>query len=282
VKNPIVDFILASTPGGFEGTLNNNTPIVTECEVHWVVKLLNATVLSGNLVEEALETLQFESDLDNPWDPDDSNIYAANFSMTLPDPHSVTGPNSTYGMNNVTARKVWQVWAEVAPSNLNRPAASNPVKSGDVLKFQWLDSVPQLIQVLDLDIPWAAPNNVSEQMAEAITVTNQVIRRNIISVTHRHDVSTGQAFQQVVLVQIRWVWISLPVILLMFSLLFLIATVVRSTKANDQIGIWKTSALAILFNGLGEDVQYHVGAGNNPQGYMRAKANDIKVKLDED
>jgi hypothetical protein len=282
VKNPIVDFILASTPGGFDGALQNNTPVVTECEIHWVVKLLNATVASGKLTEETLETLQFESDLDNPWDPDDSNVYAANFSMTLPDPHSVTGPSSTYGMNNITARKVWQVWAELAPSTLNRPAADNPVKSGDVLKFQWLVSPPQLIQVLDLDIPWAAPHNVSEHMAEAVTVMNQVVRRNTISISKTHNVSVGKAFQQVVLVKIRWVWISLPVILLMFSLLFLIATVVRSSKTEDQIGIWKTSALAILFNGLGEDVQYHVGAGNNPQGYMRSKANDIKVKLDDD
>jgi len=74
----------------------------------------------------------------------------------------------------------------------------------------------------------------------------------------------------------------LPAILLLFSLLFLVATVIRSTKDQDNVGIFKTSALAILFNGLGEDVAAQVGSGNNRMGYTREKARDIKVKLDDD
>jgi len=119
-------------------------------------------------------------------------------------------------------------------------------------------------------------------MAEAVTVMNQILRRNILSSRHRQDVAVGKAFKEVVIVNIRWQWISLPAILLLFSLLFLIATVVRSSKDEENIGIFKTSALAILFNGLGDDVQAQVGSGNNRMGYTREKARDIKVKLDDD
>jgi len=97
-----------------------------------------------------------------------------------------------------------------------------------------------------------------------------------------HDVAVGQSFRYIVLVHIRWQWITLPIALLLFALAFLLATVWRSTKDAEQIGIWKTSALAILFNGLGEDVQGYVGAGNNGMGYTRRKAKDLKVHLDDD
>jgi hypothetical protein len=84
-----------------------------------------------------------------------------------------------------------------------------------------------------------------------------------------------------VLVQINWRFLSLPIILLVLSLLFLIATAVRSEKEKDKIGIFKTSALAILFNGLGDDVQAQYGGGQR-MGETRARARDIKVKLEDD
>jgi hypothetical protein len=279
VKCPVVDFILVSTPGGFDGALNNNTPVLTECEIHWVVKLINSTVSSGRLNEEALETLQFVTDLDNPWDPNDSNVYRANFSMTLPDPHSFTGPTSTFGMSNITARKVWQVWAEIAPSTFNRPAASNPVKSGPVLKFSWLVQPPQLSEVLSPELPWDAPRNVSAHMADVVTVMNQVVRRNTLSVRGRHDVSVGQALRYAQFVEVKWLWITMPLVLILASGVFLAATVVRSSKDNDKVGIWKTAALPSLFTGLGEDVQDQIQLNNTRKGYMKSRARELQVQL---
>jgi hypothetical protein len=288
VQNPVADFILASTPGGFDGAIKNNTPVTTECEIHWVVKLLNATVLSGQLTEEVLGTLQFESDLAgpySPWDGLDSGTYLANFSMTLPDPHSFTEGISTFGLDNITAFKVYQVWVEIAPSTVNLPAQNDPLKTGPVLKFYWPSDPTDLVKILNPVspmLPWDAPNNVTQQMAEAVTVMNQVLRRNTLSQRHRHDVAVGHAMRYVVLVEIKWVWLSLPIILLLLSLMFLVATVVRSTQEEDKIGIFKTSVLAVLFNGLGEDVQAQAGGGHNRMGYTRSQARDMKVHLDDD
>jgi hypothetical protein len=108
---------MVSTPGSFDGALNNKTPVVTECEIHWVVNLIQANVTASILVEKALETLQFESDFDNPWDPADPTKYRANFSLTLPDPHSVTGNYSTFGLSNTTAYQVAAVRETVSHFN---------------------------------------------------------------------------------------------------------------------------------------------------------------------
>jgi hypothetical protein len=81
-------------------------------------------------------------------------------------------------------------------------------------------------------------------------------------------------------VHIRWPWIILPACLLIFSFIFLAVTILRSEKDEKKIGVWKSSALAILFNGLGEDVQDYVGTKKN-LGHARAKAKQIHVQLDE-
>lgn len=283
VSNPIVDFILASTPGSFDGVTLNNTPVVHECEVHWVVKQLKSKVVNNILIEEALETLQFPNEWDSPWDPVDTNWYRPYFDLTLPDPFSYTGDTSHFHIDNATARKVWQSWSQIAPSSYVRPNAS--AEYGPTLKVAQLNArpgMPHLQEVLDPLLPWDTPNNVTAQMASAVLAMNSVLRRNTLSRSHREDIAQGQSFKNVVYVDVRWQWITLPAALLVFALVFLLATMYRSSKDKEQIGVWKSSALAILFNGLGEDVQGFVGPGNKKQGYVRRKARDIKVQLDDD
>jgi len=192
-------------------------------------------------------------------------------------------------MDNTTSFKVWEVWQEIAPSTFTLPVYQNPAvpvdgvpQSGPVFKFWWFGFPPRVAQMYNLNSPWAPPNNVSQHMTNVVTVMNQVLRRNSLSMGRRDDAAVGKAYIYMVLVEIRWKWLSLPLILLMFSLMFLVATVVRSSRDQDNIGIFKTSALAILFNGLGDDVQERVGTGNNRMGYTRERARDIKVKLDDD
>lgn len=186
VKSQVVDFILATTPGGFDGARSNNTPVVTECEVHWVVQKLKAEVSLGVLSEEVLETLEFEVDETNkpfsPWDGFNSYTWSedSNYSMLLNDSHSPSGL-STFGLDNTTAKKVWEVWAEIAPSTFNLPAVDNPFKTGPIQIVMHGDGSPVLRAVSDPRLPWETPNNVSQHMADIVKVMNQVVRRNAMS-----------------------------------------------------------------------------------------------------
>ena len=114
----------------------------------------------------------------------------------------------------------------------------------------------------------------------AVAGMNQVMRRNTLSATYRHDVAVGLAWKNVVIVRIRWQWITLPAALVIFALVFLATTIWRNSK-EKSIGVWKTSALAVLFNGLGDDVQGHVGS-TEKQSQVRAQARDLKVHLADD
>ncbi|KAE9993002.1 hypothetical protein EG327_006971 [Venturia inaequalis] len=280
IKLPITNFLVASTPDGFDGAQRNSTPVVTECEVHYVVKKIKAAVSAGELTEETLETLQFESDLPDVWDPENGGDYIVNYTMTIPDPHSLREDKlSTFFVPNNTAFKLQAVWTELVPSSMVLSSPIDPKEGGPVFKYYWPITPVRLLQGLPTN-PWAPPNNVTAHMARAVSTLNSVLRRNPTSDTGTTAL-VGQAFLFVVLVDISWKWLSLPLILLIFSLMFLVATVVRSTRDQDNIGIFKTSALAILFNGLGEDVQERVGAGNRT-GVNRERARDMKVHLDDD
>lgn len=65
---------------------------------------------------------------------------------------------------------------------------------------------------------------------------NGILARKIVRATGSPTGSLGRAFTFVVLVDIRWKWPSLPLIFLVFSFVFSVATVIRSTRDRDNIG----------------------------------------------
>lgn len=245
--NSVVDFILTSTPDGFDGVLENKRPVMQECEIHWVVKKLKAIVTAGSLIETELETYQFKSNLTNPWDLVDGSQWNADYNMTLPDLHSPTNNESTFYVSNTTAFKVFSTWAEICPSTLLWPKGfQHPA-----FKLYWISPYPNLYYVANTTVPitpWDAPSNVSEHVGNAVRVMNQVIRRNMLSVRGLagRDVAKGQAWRNIQIVRVDWAWLGMPVGLLVISGGFLLATVVR----NGRKGGKKTNGLRLLVGGM--------------------------------
>jgi hypothetical protein len=277
IQNPVADFIIASTPDGIAGAYKNNTPVVHECAVYWTVQLLNSTVFDGVVTENVLETHLLQANNTGPlWYTPLS--YGGNFSMALPETQKQGAEMISFGMNNYTARKTAQMWEEFAPSSW---FGVNETDSLLKAKWQW-----RLLPAHVVNFPpgpnfWLPPNNLSEYMDRMMAASNRLVRKTENYETVKTDAIAGQAWKQIVIVDIRWIWISLPAALLFFSSVFLIATIVKSTKEEEKVGVWKTSALAVLFNGLGDDVQRKVGASQS-LGTTRARAKDLKVRLDDD
>ncbi len=126
---------------------------------------------------------------------------------------------------------------------------------------------------------WLPPSNVTQMVASLAHDMSTALRRSAIGFTTDIPQWVGDAWEQETRVHIRWAWIILPGCLLLFSFLFLAVTISRSEENNKRkIGIWKSSILAVLFNGLGEDVQEHVGTTNMRE--AREKARHLQVQLD--
>jgi len=201
--------------------------------------------------------------------------YRSNITITPPDQPGSNNSNEnqviTFGTTSTYAEATIFTLDILAPSFLTTGSDSN----SPMFKYNNINNPQSRLMKAN---PWLLPTNVSEHMANLATAMTRAIR-NTQSSNGSFEVVNGTAWDQRVQVQINWPWVSLPVVLLMAGLIFLLATVLRSSRESDEVGIWKTSALAILFNGLGDDVEKSFGPGWR-MGEARAKAHELSVKLD--
>ncbi|CAN9085882.1 unnamed protein product [Alternaria alternata] len=98
--------------------------------------------------------------------------------------------------------------------------------------------------------PWMAPNNVTHHMQRLASALTNVIRSNPQS----HELLVGEAYNEEKFIYINWSWLIFPILLLVLSLVFLVATIFKTSKDTDT-GIWKTSAIPALIYSLPKDLQ---------------------------
>jgi hypothetical protein len=276
-RTTIQDFIMVASPGGAAGAYKNATPIAHECELHWTVEKTETIVRDGILHEVATEVLDLDAvetgelDSNSPWVT--MSWYGLNFSKALTDPGSST--LLQFGMGNLTARKTIQALEEIVPATVTAKNAN----AVPVAKTFWRGSKPDPRALPDSINPWLPPMNASEYIGNIARAMTIAARRTGNIEDTQHDQVSGKAWDNRTLIEVKWVWISLPLVLLLTSLVFLVATIIRSSKEESMLGVWKTSALAVLFNGLGPDVQDQPGA-HDRLGQARSKAKRLNVTLD--
>jgi hypothetical protein len=276
VKTTIQDFLMVASPGGAAGVYRNATPVLHECELHWTVERTQSSVEQGILHEFTTEVLDMDvddtgvTDGDNPWITMGS--YGLNLTKTLIDSESSSPLH--FGMGNLTARKTIQALEEVVPLTVTA-ADANAIP---VAKTFWRGDEPDPRELEDTLNPWLPPMNASEYITGIARAMTIAVRRTGDIVNGQYDQVTGKAWDNRTVINVKWAWIVLPLTLILTSLFFLVATIARSSRGNPAVGIWKTSALAVLFNGLGHDVQEQTGA-NDRLGQARSKARKLEVML---
>lgn len=120
---------------------------------------------------------------------------------------------------------------------------------------------------------WNA-DNLNERIgliADSLTETMRVVSLNVTS-------RSGQALQYRSWIQISWLWIILPSVLALASLVLLILVIIQTRVTGADV--WKTASLPLLFHGLEGWAQkeYHF---EDRQGLER-KGKRMRGGLDED
>jgi hypothetical protein len=116
-------------------------------------------------------------------------------------------------------------------------------------------------------------NGVFGAMADAMT---NHMRTSANNGTERFH---GDAWTTETFVQTQWLWLLLPVFLLLSSLALISATIIQSRK--EQVPSWKSSVLATLLHGLTEDAQRHF-APNATQSEVEALSRKVTIKMSRD
>ena len=140
--------------------------------------------------------------------------------------------------------------------------------------LRWRTGHPTQVRTKILDFnPWLSPNNITRHMERMATTITNAIRSSTSS-----ESILGQAFDNEIYVEVRWAWLSLPLLLLFISCVFLVSTVVKSATEKGQVSIRKNSAIATLLYGLPDHYQKRL-AKSDSKGTPRTRAKNLRVRL---
>jgi hypothetical protein len=282
VRNPILDALIASVEGGASGVYRNETPVIHECVLAWCAKTIESSYAFGTYNETVTSTYVNTTSGPFPWtsvpvelegsSAGTMTIYAEDINVTPPSStRNLTSGvvyNETYHLSNTTASNVIIIFDDFFPSYYS--AATSTEKP--MLRYKNFPDGPSFRELAFN--PLSAPNNITRHMERLATAMTNVVR----SSDESNDMLGGKAYNEENYVSVRWEWLTLPIGLLLISLVFLSATVVKSAMERDRVGVWKTSAYATLLYGLPDEMQQKITRSSST-GTPRAKAKELKVKL---
>lgn len=265
VQNPIIDFLAFSTLGGVPGVYANETPSAQECVVSWCVERMSPTVFNGNLTHNSGSyPMQPKGPAPFPWTMDDNYMlsYVADFDYTPPD------SNERFYVSNNTIYQTIALMGDFFPLTIT-------VSSSDS------DNVRYRYPALNPHAAWVKvlPSNAwATDIAQKVKGFAKIISDVIVTSSQSVNNVDGTAATSEVFVSVRWAWFSLPFALLLLSLIFLLTTIFKCAEEEEDIGIWKTSALPVLMNGLRGDVRRQMGSSTR-MGDVRLHARQTEMKL---
>lgn len=263
LSQPFLDYLVINTPGGAAAVIANNTPSAYECALSWCVKNVRSNYYLGNLTHETSgDPLQLESSTDQAWTmEEDGATYWANYSLTPP------GSDDTFTVSNYTTFQTIALFGWLFPMTITTSSLNN---NNYFYRFPALSATPW-VRELTTDA-WAT--DIVQRADGMARLMTDVLLTSFDGI----QMVNGTAWGNEIFVNVRWKWFSLPFALLLLSLIFLLATIFKSADEQDEVGIWKTSALAVLMNGLKDDVRRKMG-NSKDMAEVREHAKEVEMKL---
>jgi hypothetical protein len=282
IRNPINNFVIVSTTEGLdkESVLNSiyqhKKPRALECVLSWCVKTINSSYQQATYLETVNDRFINTTTGPYPWsfippDPSDPEgfktlQYLQNITI---DPHMTDGQSnlSSYGVMNDTAFSMLAIFDDYLPSFAT--LANNASRT--YLKYQTQQKEGPILREYPTN-PWCAPTNITHHVERLATVMTNTIRQS------SNTAALGKAFSDESRIEVRWIWLTLPIGLLVLTLVFLVGTVIRTSMEKDRVGVWKNSAIATLLYGLPDEMQRKITASQG-HGTPRSKAKELNVRM---
>ncbi|CAO2655606.1 Nn.00g044090.m01.CDS01 [Neocucurbitaria sp. VM-36] len=257
IVNPILDALIVSASNGSDSVYRNQTPVAHECYLAWCVQTVTSSYSSGqyhqNISSVYLNTTK--GPWPWPWESYPMTLESENVTMTVYGQNIVITPPSTtqnqpesnlkdrvFGLSNATTSNVMANFEDYFPSYYT---ATKDEKA--VLRYKNYPSGPSLREIIVN--PLLAPNNITVHMERLAAAMTNVVRSSISK-----EMLPGNAYKTEKVVSVRWEWLAFPFILLVLSLIFLISTIIKTSK-DTTTGVWKTSTMPTLIYGLPKETQ---------------------------
>ncbi|KAH6632990.1 hypothetical protein C7974DRAFT_391900 [Boeremia exigua] len=270
LRNTIIDVIIVSSPDGtIEAVHRNATPIAQECVLTWCVKTVRSAFAWGGYVEEVVDTHFNTTPGPFPWDANYTRGELYNYTdIAYREAINIDVNSTLYGVSNATASQMIMGFTDITPAM----TTSLNTTTIPLMRYMiWSDGEPWT-KTLAFN-PWMAPNNVTRHLERLATAMTNTIRsaKEIQILLH------GDAYAREVFIQINWAWLAFPLVLLVLSLVFLVATIIKTSNDTGGAGMWKTSAMPALIYGLPKETQEKVTPAKRSK--AREESKKIRIKL---
>jgi hypothetical protein len=276
-RNSIADVMVVAAANGSAAAVRQGIhPIAQECVLSWCVKTMRSSYDSGQYSEEVLHTFKNTTEGPPPWvtvpfqtkfENGTDNIYLEDINIdlgTTPEGRNITG----YETSNASASAIVAGFQDIFPAFYTMSVNGTV----PILRWKTWSTGPAWQRILEFN-PWLAPNNVTRHMERLATAMTNVVRS-----APSRTMLEGDAFVKETFIAISWAWLSFPFILLILSLIFLVATIIK-TSGDGGTGVWKTSAMPTLIYGLPQDVREGLSSSESNDSAYRKGARKVRIRL---
>jgi hypothetical protein len=274
-RDPIVDVLISSTVSRSQ-VRANEAPTLHECVLTWCVKTIESSYQLGAYQENVKIIYNSKTAVGTPWSTftynngDTDMVYLENVTISAP----ATEAKFTdlgWGVSNITMISTTMIFDQMFPA-----FTTVAHDSLDGL-LRWRLGHPTQVRTRLLKMnPWLLPNNVTRHFERLATALTNVIRSDPDS----HGFVAGKAFVAETYVAVHWAWFTFPLAMLCLSIIFLVATIVKTSKsANGDIGIWKTSAMPTLNYSLPQSMRHDLTSLSTWRSTPKNGAKTVRIRL---
>lgn len=252
LRNTIMDvLIVAASDGTADSVYSLEPPLAHECVLSWCVKTLNSKYDWGRYIEDTVSVVYNTTPGQFPWTsefvstPEENytNIfYTQDISIEIEEGDPF---RSKFGTSNGTVSAILQGFTDIFPSFTTtfENATSPPV-----LRYKTWSTGPAWHRYLDYN-PWLQSNITTHMEKLARAMTNQVRS------SANKEMVPGNSYDKETWIFVSWQWLAFPWTLFVLTSMFLISTMIKTSKDDAGAGMWKTSAMPTLIYGLPKETQ---------------------------
>ncbi|KAF2678295.1 hypothetical protein K458DRAFT_140294 [Lentithecium fluviatile CBS 122367] len=274
IRNSLANIIITSAANGAESVYRNETPIAQECVLYFCVKRLRSSYYWATYEEEVISTFTNSTPGTFPWRAYKVESAQVNGTDVYYDEDIIIKPvesgSGTYGMSRDTYANIYNIFDDIFPSfvTVDNKTAEHTFRNRVVVKGG------PIHRRLSFN-PWMAPNNVTHHLDRLATAFTNALRS-----TASREMVYGTAFSMETYVHVQWEWLIFPFALLILTLVFLVATMIKTAKGSgeEDPGIWKTSAMPTLIYGLPSPMQKQF-TSSSTWSSGPDKSKNLKVRL---
>ena len=258
VTNPLVAFGILQFPEveaeGYQGSYDNQSPKAWECALAFCLQTYNVSVQNNNVTNTLLST--FIPPNGTPVSDSLEDTVDGIFHRPANEGHPA-GSNDTFFVPGATIAGLAQYFNHTLQGYM-------PTSTTEVPTYTYVDDLMQALNIT---------TNIGFMMQNLATSMTTWIRT--MGNSPQPD-AFGTVLHLQILVQVRWAWLSLLVLLEVGTAVLLACTIGRTMRHGNVV--WKQSSLATLFHGL-DDTNEHVGSGAMGIKEMEDAAKSMTVSL---